>query len=71
MSKGTSKTLSPGVLAARELLSGYIDVSKDDGKLITMEDKLAIIDRLIKIEALEFKMTGQKSGAAFDDEDEE
>ena len=38
---------------------------------LIMEDKLQVIDRLIKIEALEHKMGTGKAGAAFDEEGDE
>jgi hypothetical protein len=37
---------------------------------LIMEDKLQVIDRLIKIEALEHKMGLGKSGSAFDEGEE-
>lgn len=69
MGKGTPQKLSPGLEAARSQLTSYLQ-EEEKSKQLTMEDKLSVIDRLIKIEALEFKVTGVKSGSAFDDEEE-
>jgi hypothetical protein len=67
MKKGTQ--LSPALSAAREELQKMLG---DESELaLPMEDKLQVIDRLIKIEALEHKMGIGKAGSAFDDEGEE
>jgi hypothetical protein len=48
-------------------------LTTDKGKdqLLLMEDKLQVIDRLIKIEALEHKMGVGKAGSAFDEGEDE
>ena len=62
----TSKPkLSPALETARSELQDSLK-SKDG---LAMEDKLSVIDRLIKIEALEHKMGIGKAGSAFDEDD--
>jgi hypothetical protein len=64
-------TLSAQLLQAREELGAIIGATKDEGKNLTLEDKLQVIDRLIKMEALEHKIRGNRAGAAFDEDEEE
>jgi len=64
-------TLSPQLIQAREELGAIIGATKDDSKNLTLEDKLQVIDRLIKMEALEHKIRGNRAGSAFDDLEEE
>lgn len=66
MTKTPEKKLSQGLEAARSQLAAYLTVEAKS-QALTMEDRLTIIDRLIKIEALEFKISGVKSGSAFDE----
>jgi hypothetical protein len=70
MAKGTPQ-LSPQLVTAREELGAVLTAQKDSEKQITLEDKLQVIDRLIKMEALEHKIRGNRAGAAFDDDEEE
>ena len=63
--KGTQ--LSPALSAARDELQSMLSSKNVD---LLMEDKLQVIDRLIKIEALEHKMGTGKAGSAFDEEEE-
>jgi hypothetical protein len=66
--KGTQ--LSPALTAARDELQNML-AGKEAAGLgppLLMEDKLQVIDRLIKIEALEHKMGTGKAGSAFDED---
>jgi hypothetical protein len=65
--KGTQ--LSPALSAARDELQNMLAATGTGGAPpLLMEDKLQVIDRLIKIEALEHKMGTGKAGSAFDDD---
>ncbi len=66
--------LSPQLTTARDdLQSMLIEKTKNpesgkDVPSLSMEQRLQVIDRLIKIEALEHKMGTGKAGSAFEDD---
>lgn len=72
MKKGTQ--LSPELGQARKELNNMLVATQVvEGETVprlTMEDRLLVIDRLIKIEALEHKMGIGRAGSAFDDDEE-
>jgi hypothetical protein len=66
---GTKPKLSPALETARSELEKLLKPTSGGAEGLAMEDKLLVIDRLIKIEALEHKMGIGKAGSAFDDDD--